>query len=348
LNILDSFHSKKFSKLIIHSDGADWVLDSIKLEMIEICRMIGIQTIEPSIFRLVKNQCVFYTSKYDVLENWKTPKNRIAFPYYHGNPSSNPQFRKLINNLIKYHKDIFRVQVSNSEVEDIIINTGIDSDKVFRIPISIDLGLFPQADPLRKKAAREKMNISESALVIGSFQKDGNGWGEGNEPKFIKGPDIFLQTIKMLKDEIPDLHVLLTGSSRGYVKTGLDKMNVSYHHFLLKNYIEISQYYHALDLYLVTSREEGGPRAILESMASGIPLVTTRVGQAMDLVKHEKNGWMVDVEDVEGLAHWVKYVIETSDSLDDIKLAARKTAEENCYKSQIPIWKKFMEGFVNF
>ena len=348
MNILDSFHSKNFSKLIIHSDGADWVLNSIKMEMTEICRKIGIHTFEPNFFRLVNNQCVFYTSKYQILENWKTPKNRIAFPYYHGNPSTDPLFKKLIDNIKKYHKNIFRIQVSHSEVEEIILNTGIDANKVFRIPISIDLKLFPKVDPIRKKVAREKLNISESALVIGSFQKDGNGWGEGNEPKWIKGPDIFLQTIKILKDNIPDLHVLLTGPARGYVKMGLDKMNVSYHHYLLENYIDIVQYYHALDLYLVTSREEGGPRAILESMASGIPLITTRVGQAIDLVMHEKNGWMVDVEDAESLAYLSKYVIENYNSLDDIKSAARKTAEDNCYEAQIPLWRNFMDGFVNY
>jgi len=43
----------------------------------------------------------------------------------------------------------------------------------------------------------------------------------------------------------------------------------------------------ALDLYIVASREEGEPKAILESMASGVPLVTTEVGQAMDFVEHE-------------------------------------------------------------
>jgi glycosyltransferase involved in cell wall biosynthesis len=125
-------------------------------------------------------------------------------------------------------------------------------------------------------------------------------------------------------------------------------MNVSYHHFLLKDYSEISQYYHVLDLYLVTSREEGGPRAVLESMASGIPLVSTLVGQAIDLVKHGENGWMVDVEDVEGLAYWAKYIFENIDSIDDIKSEARKTAEQNCYEAQIPLWTDFMDGFVNY
>ena len=41
-----------------------------------------------------------------------------------------------------------------------------------------------------------------------------------------------------------------------------------------------------------------------------------------------------------------KYVIENSDSIKNIQAAARETAEKNCYSAQIPIWKKFMEGFT--
>ena len=102
-----------------------------------------------------------------------------------------------------------------------------------------------------------------------------------------------------------------------------------------------------LDLYIVASRHEGGPKAILESMASGVPLVTTRVGQAMDLVKHGKNAFMVNVEDVDALAFYALQVFHSSQAnLQSMLLAGRKTAEANSYESQIPLWAEFMKGFV--
>ena len=57
---------------------------------------------------------------------------------------------------------------------------------------------------------------------------------------------------------------------------------------------------------------------------------------------------MVNIEDVEGLAHWAKYAIENSYLLDDVKSVAMKTAIDNCYEAQIPLWKNFMDGFVNY
>lgn len=103
----------------------------------------------------------------------------------------------------------------------------------------------------------------------------------------------------------------------------------------------------ALDLYIVASRQEGGPKAVLESMASGVPLVTTRVGQAMDIVKHGVNAWMTDVENAEALAAFALLVHRADrDSLNAVLNAGRAAAEANSYDSQTEMWASFMNGFV--
>jgi glycosyltransferase involved in cell wall biosynthesis len=190
--------------------------------------------------------------------------------------------------------------------------------------------------------------LPDSAVVVGSFQKDGVGWGEGLEPKLIKGPDVFLQAVELLKSRVPELYVLLSGPSRGYVKEGLTRLGVPYQHVYPKRYEEIGRLFQALDLYLVTSRDEGGPKAILESMASGIPLVTTRVGQAVDLVRHGENGWVVDVEDAEGIAYWAQQVLgfRNQPFVQDALGVGRATAEANTYDAQGKQWREFFRGFV--
>ena len=55
-------------------------------------------------------------------------------------------------------------------------------------------------------------------------------------------------------------------------------------HRLLPDRDGLASAYHALDAYVVPSRQEAGPKGVLESMATGVPLVTTRAGQAPDLV----------------------------------------------------------------
>ena len=102
----------------------------------------------------------------------------------------------------------------------------------------------------------------------------------------------------------------------------------------------------SLDLYIITSREEGGPKAILESMACGVPLVTTRVGQAMDMVKHNENGMMTNTEDYQGLAFYAQEIISNSQLREKVIRKGYATAEQNTYSAHLPLWQNFFEDFA--
>jgi len=315
-----------------------------------IARQLGIKVLRRHWLKETKNQAVFYASQFKLLsDNWRHLSHRVALAYFHGRPGTldTPEFDQCYKKLCQYHNHIHRIQVSHTEIRDVVLSSGIAPEKVFLIPIGINLAYFHMQTPESRIKARLAYGIPESAVVIGSFQKDGVGWDEGLEPKLIKGPDVFLKTVEILKLRIPQLFVLLSGPARGYVKCGLERLGVPYCHYFLKHYIEVAQLFQVLDVYIVSSRQEGGPKAILEAMASGVPLVTTRVGQAMDIVLHDQNGWMVDVEDAEGLAYWAEYAITHRNSLEYILRQGCNTAEANSYASQIPLWRNFMDGFVS-
>jgi len=346
---LSLFHGPSYSLLSIHSDLSGWVLDEETVELQRVAAGLGIDArINYGLSRRA-SQCCHYTSQF-VLRNRRhfDTTNRISVDYFHGLPGTTEVFTEVYDGLRRHHAAISRVRVSHSRMEQAVLESGIDPGKVHRIPIGINLDSFAVQTPGSRRLARRQLCLPESAVVVGSFQKDGVGWGEGREPKLIKGPDVFLRVVEILKPRIPELHVLLSGPSRGYVKDGLARMGVPCRHVYPKRYEEIGWLFQALDLYLVTSRDEGGPKAILESMASGVPLVTTRVGQAVDLVRHGDNGWMVDVEDAEGLAHWAEHAINSwnQPTVQDVLRAGRITAEANTYEQQEKQWREFFRGFV--
>jgi glycosyltransferase involved in cell wall biosynthesis len=230
-------------------------------------------------------------------------------------------------------------------MEELVLETGMAAAKVHRIPIGIDAEAFPLRSPEDVATARSLFELPESAFVVGSFQKDGVGWGEGLDPKLIKGPDVLLAVAERLKERIPETTFLLTGPSRGFVKAGLERLGIPYRHVVLRDVDAVARAYEAIDVCLVASRDEGGPRAVLEAMATGVPLVTTRVGQAADLVLHRENGWIVESEDVDGLVLWTVHVAE-SDELDRVLAAGRETAEANSYPALRPRWRALLDGFV--
>jgi len=230
-------------------------------------------------------------------------------------------------------------------MRDLVLEAGVESSAVHVIPIGIDLEHFPLVDADRRREARAALDLPADAFVVGSFQKDGVGWGEGLEPKLVKGPDVLVAALARAAREVDDLHVLLTGPARGYVRRELARLGVPYRHVYAKDRAELARAYRALDVYVVASRQEGGPKGVLESMASGVPLVTTRVGQAQEIAVDGENALVVDVDDVDGIAD---AIVRLRDGALANSLAApgRTTAERYAYERLDPLWGALLAQLV--
>ena len=134
--------------------------------------------------------------------------------------------------------------------------------------------------PENKKEAREKLGIDLGKYCIGSFQRDTEG-SDLKTPKLEKGPDLFCDYLIRNKEkmqELGDVHVLLGGWRRQYVEKRLKAAKINYTLFEKTNLATIRSLYAACDLYIVSSRYEGGPQAIIEAAAMRVPIISTDVG----------------------------------------------------------------------
>ena len=87
-----------------------------------------------------------------------------------------------------------------------------------------------------------------------------------------------------------------------------------------ENYIEILGYVHnareylkAFDLFLLPSKKEGMPYAVLEAGAAGLPVIASRVGGIPEIIEHQKNGLLIDPNDTSTLVHALKQLVDDSD-----------------------------------
>jgi glycosyltransferase involved in cell wall biosynthesis len=338
------------SHLLVAGDSADWAVTDDARQLERMARLLGVAVGPEPLIAGVRGQSVFYASHFNLLGiGWEPARNRLGVAYLHGRPGTqgNPEFDVCYEALRTRHRELDRIQVPSRAMEELVLEAGASPEAVFRIPIGIELERFPLRGPAERIASRRALGVPESAFVVGSFQKDGVGWGDGLEPKLIKGPDVLLEAVGRAHGCVPELFVLALGPARGYVRAGLERLGVPYRHAFLPDRDAVARAYRALDAYLVTSREEGGPKAVFESMASGVPLVTTRVGQAADLVRHGENGWMVDVGDVDGLVESVVRVAAApAADLGRVVAAGRLTAEGHSYDALLPRWRALLEGFV--
>jgi glycosyltransferase involved in cell wall biosynthesis len=320
------------------------VIDKELEELAGHTERLGIRLAHQRLLASSRGQAAFFGSQFTLLsEPWRAFPHALATAYFHGRPGTPgmPEFDIAYRALCAHHGELERVQVTHAEMHDLVLSSGIDPAKVLRILISVDASLFMPQTPATRGTARRALGLPENAFVIGSFQKDGVGWGDGEQPKLIKGPDVLVESMRALRELRPELHVLLSGPARGYVRRGLDRLGIPYVHRPLERYEDVAGLYAALDAYVVPSRQEGGPKSVLEAMASGVPVVSTRVGQASELIHDRVNGRLVEVEDVEALA----------EALADPGLTAyvgpgRETALANSNEAQEPLWRAFFAGFV--
>ena len=137
-----------------------------------------------------------------------------------------------------------------------------------------------------KKSLRKKYDINLNTFVAGSFQRDTEG-KDLKSPKLIKGPDRFLEIAVYLNKKYDDFKVVLSGTRRQYVINELEKENIEYVYFEMADFKQLNELYNLLDLYIVSSRIEGGPQAIVESGITRTPIISTDVGFASDILSEE-------------------------------------------------------------
>ena len=337
------------SRLFVLGDSLGWALDDEAAYIAAVARGARYALGPPSWARHARRQVVFHTSHFAALDPlWARSSHRLGLSYFHGRPGTPgyPEFDRAYEALQRDPERFERVHVTHAELEDVVRSAGVDPSRIHRIPIGIELERFPPTDASRRLAARMTLGLPETAFVVGSFQKDGVGFGDGDEPKTIKGPDVLVAALDAAGRELDDLVVLLTGPARGYVRRELERRGVPYVHRLLASRDHLPVAYHALDAYVVASRQEGGPKSILESMASAVPLVTTRVGQAPDLVIDGANGLLVDVEDADGLAAGLVRLHGDPALVSSLAAAGRHTAHEASHERLAPRWLALLDGFA--
>jgi glycosyltransferase involved in cell wall biosynthesis len=326
-------------KLYVVGDHLGWSIDDDRTRLAATARRLGYDVGHNRMLRFLRGRPVFQHNHFNALNaRWLESSHRLGLSYFHGRPGTEgyPEFDRAYDALRRNALRIARVQVTHEEMHGLVVAAGVPEERVFKIPIGIDLEHFG-VGPER----------TGPSFVIGSFVKDGVGMAEGLTPKLLKGPDVFVAVVARVRERIRDVSVLLTGPARGYVRRELDRLGVPYRHLSLSTREELGRAYHGVDVCLVTSRQEGGPKATLEAMASGVPFVSTRVGQAAELVRDGENGLLADVDDVDALTLAVERVHDDRDLRLRLRAAGRATAAAHAEERLDALWARLLEGFAD-
>lgn len=204
--------------------------------------------------------------------------------------------RKLLDReLIARFSDAF-IAVSSEDRRRMIEIERIDPDDVIFIPNGIRKPQSSRGDHLRQELA-----IADGQSVIGTV----------GSLRPQKRYDLLIDAAAALKADFPQARFLIVGDGdeRGSLGRRIAELGLDGYVTLLGRRDDVPELLDVFTLAVNSSDFEGSPLSIMEYMATGLPVVATRVGGNPDLIEDGRGGYLVDPGSPEQLARAISQVI---------------------------------------
>jgi len=203
----------------------------------------------------------------------------------------------------------------SEDVRQRVLKAGVRAEKISLIRNGIDLRPFDHAS---------------------AFVKDELGWsayplvGLVGRLSIEKGIDIFLLAAARVLAQLPDAKFVVAGDGpdRAKLDALIDKLGIRGSVHMLGRRDDMPSVYASLDVMVSASRQEGLPIAILEGMASRLPLIATAVGEVPAVILDGRTGVLVPTEAPELLAEAIIELLRNPAKRERLGSAARKLVED--------------------
>lgn len=134
------------------------------------------------------------------------------------------------------------------------------------------------------------------------------------------------------------------GPDRGKLEGEVLSANLSDHVHLCGQQPDARVLVAAADIFVLTSFGEGMANALLEGAAAGLPLVATAVGGATDIILHGETGFVVPVDDRQGLVATLQRLIDDPEGRAEMGRQARRRVLQEF--SQARMVERFQELYT--
>jgi len=171
----------------------------------------------------------------------------------------------------------------------------IGSDSQYHVvPLGFDLSAFAAIDDAAGAAARRLLDIPGDAHVVSTVGR----------LTAIKQHGLFLDTFKRVAAADPRALALVVGDGdlRTEIEAKARDLGIADRVRMLGWRRDLDVINAASDVFLLTSRNEGTPVALIEAMASGVPGVSTNVGGVKDVIHDPSVGRLAPFGDADALA----------------------------------------------
>ena len=188
-------------------------------------------------------------------------------------------------------------------------------------------------NPLFKKIDENKIMTEKTITSMGRLE-------------YQKAHDVMIKSCAPVLKKHPEYKLIIygEGSLRPYLEDLINKLDMQNNVFLPGNtenaVLEVAK----SQVFLLTSRFEGMPNALMEAMACGIPSISTDcdMGPA-ELISDGENGYLVPVDDVDAITQKLELLIDDESLRKQISNNSRKIVEEHSVQK---IYREYLDYFL--
>lgn len=285
---------------------------------------------------------------FDVVETFTLDSNLFALPvaWMAGVPvrvATNHGFAKSDSRLKRrMHSFLINLRIASvlicvtEQIRLQSIQEGVNPDYVLSIPNGIRLLQSPQKNP---QALFRALNISGNAvflLAVGRLVHE-------------KAHDVLIRAMRLVVDEYPGVVLGVAGS--GELREDLDalveKLGLGDHVRILGNRDDIAFLMANADIFVMPSRSEGMPMALLEAMAAGLPIIATTVGGLPEVLPDPSQGLLVPPENPTELATALLQLLRDPEKRAQMGKAARARVSQgyslqHMYEKYLNVMEKYL------
>jgi glycosyltransferase involved in cell wall biosynthesis len=180
---------------------------------------------------------------------------------------------------------------------------GVPARRIAVIPNGIDLGRT-HARPPRAEMTR--------AIVVANLRPE-------------KAHHILIDAAPALLRKHPGLTFTIVGD--GPLRRALEdrtvRLGIAHAFSFLGHREDVAQLLAASDVFILPSRSEAAPNAVIEAMAAGLPVVACAVGGNLEIVQHGRSGYLVPSDDVAALGDAIDAIVSDPAAANGMGAAGR-------------------------
>ncbi|MGE0734606.1 MAG: glycosyltransferase family 4 protein [Alphaproteobacteria bacterium] len=180
---------------------------------------------------------------------------------------------------------------------DYLAELAADQRKIELIYHGLDVARFPV--PTAFRAARDGLQADQPVRILSVGRAVAK-----------KGFDVLLDALAQLPKEVSWRFVHIGGGDRQALHAFAARNNIAdrieWRGALPQD--QVLAAYRTADIFVLASRitadgdRDGMPNVLMEAMSQGLPCLSTRISGIVELIEHDKTGWLVAPDDATALA----------------------------------------------